>query len=421
MLKSLLILALCLSSRAWAQPSGTAMPKPDQVPAPPNPGVRQIPPPKTAPMPAPSVTAPAIPISRAPAVTPQSNGQANARAALQRFADGLAILLLNLGAYNDPTGDQKNRIMIALNNLKAVAYEVQPLLTANSKEPVMRYISFDLPKQLLRMEAAIAAGTYSYARYLLRQTTHYTVTYHPSGPGKIPGLLQFPEPPQALSELEKAEYFAAIKRYEDAILSYERVLVDKQFRKNRPDVWEKAVENLMAITIRVRNDARITLEMSSALLEESSYNPTQKEMLQAWRTSAKAWSSEGLHPKTSGADLLSRAQQSIEKGNQLSSKGNGFGTIEYLRAMTLLNELALSEEPDSLKAKGFQLTGKTSEKLRHVFLWMHPDAYYEACVRARPHTAEARECVKLLETFQTQQKDVVADRDKVKQLSELAR
>ena len=92
-----------------------------------------------------------------------------------------------------------------------------------------------------------------------------------------------------------------------------------------------------------------------------------------------------------------------------------------MRSMSLLNELAAAQPNDGLKAKGFQLAGKTSEKLQNVFIWMHADAYYEACIRARPRSAEAKECMKLFETFQTQEKDVVPDRDKLKQLSELAR
>jgi tetratricopeptide (TPR) repeat protein len=362
-----------------------------------------------------------MPGNRAPVMAPAGTPSADPKAALQKFADGLAILLLNLGAYQDPTPEQKNRIMIALKSLKGIAYEVQPLLAATTTDPVMRYISFDLFKQLLRMEAAVNAGTFNYARYLLRQITHYTIPWQPGQTNKTPGALQFTEPPASISELEKAEYYAAIKRYEEAMLAYERVLSDKQFRKTRPEVWERAVENLMAITIRLRNDAHIALEMSSALREESTSNPGQKELLQTWRNSAKAWTTEVVGQKLSGMDTLNKAQQIFEKGNQLSNKGRNHGTIEYLRAMSLLNELAMSQEPDALKAKGFQLTGKTSEKLRHVFIWMHADAYYEACIRARPHSGESRECLKLLESFQTQQKDVVPDRDKMKQLTELAR
>jgi hypothetical protein len=285
----------------------------------------------------------------------------------------------------------------------------------------MVYISFDLFKNLLRLEAALNAGTFSYARYLLRQITHYTIPWQPGQNSKSAGALQFAEPPASLSELDKAEYYAAIKKYEEAMLAYERVLSDKQFRKTRPDIWERAVENLMAITIRIRNDPHITLEMTSALRDESNSSPAQKEMLLAWRNSAKAWTTESVAQKMSGNEVLNKAQQIMDKGQQLSSKGRNLGMIEYLRGMSLLNELAMTQSNDALKAKGFQLAGRTSEKLLNVFIWMHADAYYEACIRARPHSAESRECMKLIEAFQTQDKDVVPDRDKFKQLSELAR
>jgi tetratricopeptide (TPR) repeat protein len=362
-----------------------------------------------------------MPTQRAPVMAPNAAAPGDSKAALQKFADGLAIILLNLGPSQDPTPEQKNRIMIALKNMKGIAADVQPLLVASGADPVMRYITFDLFKQLLRLEAAISTGTFPYARYLLRQITHSTIPWQAGQTAKTPGILQFTEPPASLGELEKAEYYAAIKRYEEAMLAYERVLNDKQFRKARPDVWERAVENLMAITIRVRNDAHITLEMTSALRDESVSSPAQKEMLLAWRNSAKAWTTEVVNQKMSGTDLLNKAQQLIEKGQQLNSKGRNLGMIEYLRGMSLLNELAMTQEPDALKARGFQLNGKTSEKLRHVSIWMHADAYYEACIRARPHSVESRECLKLFEAFQTQQKDVVPDREKLKQLTELAR
>lgn len=420
-------LTLCLvlslaTAPAWSQePAPAAMPKPDQTPAPTQPGVRQIPPPKAPAPVAPTTVAPAVPSTRAPVMTAPPAPAADSKATLQKFADGLAILLLNLKSYQDPTPDQKNRITIALKSLKGIAAEVQPLLAHTGTEPVMTLISFDLFKNLLRFEAAMNAGTFSYARYLLRQITHYSIPWQPGQTSKSGGALPFTEPPASLSELDKAEYYAAIKKYEEAMLAYERVLGDKQFRKTRPDIWERAVENLMAITIRIRNDPHITLEMTSALRDESNSSPAQKEMLLAWRNSAKAWTTESVGQKMSGQDLFNKAQQIIEKGNQLSSKGRNLGMIEYFRGLSLLNELAMTQSNDGLKAKGFQLAGKTSEKLQNVSIWMQADAYYEACIRARPHSAESRECMKLFEAFQTQEKDVVPDRDKLKQLAELAR
>ncbi len=340
------------------------------------------------------------------------------RPALQKFSDNLAILLLSIGTYTNPGPEQRNRILMALGHLKNLSREVQPLLTLNASDPVLRYLSWDLSKQFLRIEAAFNAGTINYARYLLRQTTQYCIGSSIQGKNQV--ALQFPDPPLNLGELEKAEYFSATKRYEEAMLAYERVLGDKLFKSKQPELWEKTVTNLMATTIRIRN-THISLEMASALLEEGGYSNIQKEMLQSWRASAKAWTAESIGKKLTGADILLKAQQVIDKGTQLSARGASFGSLEYMHAMSLLNELTLSGESDALKAKGFQLSGKTSEKLPSIFLWMHADAYYEACVRAKPHSPEAKECVRLLETFQSTQKDVVLDTDKFRQLQDLAK
>ncbi len=132
-------------------------------------------------------------------MAPTGAPSSDPKAVLQKFADGLAILLLNLGAYQDPTPEQKNRNMIAIKNLKGIAYEVQPLLAATSTDPVMPYISFDLFKQLLRLEAAISSGTFNYARYLLRQISHYTIPWQPGQSSKSAGALHFTEAPGSIS------------------------------------------------------------------------------------------------------------------------------------------------------------------------------------------------------------------------------
>jgi hypothetical protein len=417
---TLSIMMSLTSGLAWSEQLATsALPKPEQTPAPSNPGVREIPPPKAPPPAAPKAAAPAMPTHIAPVMAPKRSAPLNPKVILQRYADGLAIVLLNLSSYNVPNAEQKNRLSIALNSLKGIAYEVQPLLATNANDPIMRYVSLDLPQQFSRLEAAINAGTWSYARYLLRQVTHYTIPWQKGPSSKR--LLQFPEAPTSVSQLEKAEYYAAIKRFDESMLAYEQVSNDRQFRQTQPETWEMAVENLMAITIRVRNDAHIALEISSSLREESSSYPAQKEMLLSWRKSAKAWTSENIGQKPTGTALLNKAQQIFDKGTQLSSQGRKLGTIEYLRTMALLHELAMAQDTDTLKAKAFQLSGRTGEKLRHVFIWMPPDSYYEACIRVRPHSTESRECLKLLESLQPQLKDIAPDRDKLKQLTELAR
>jgi|GEM_PF-6609694 hypothetical protein len=343
-----------------------------------------------------------------------------ARPTMQLYSELLSLLLQNISAIGTPSPEQKNLVIKALQGARNSAHEVQATMALYTVDPIMRHLSIDMPKQFERIEQAYVNSNYAHARYLLRQTTQYCIACHSASSVKHSAVLQFTEPLSRLSDLEKAEYFAATRRHEDAMLAYEKALTNKQFKIAQPELWEQAVENLMAITIRIRNDAHITLEMCARLIEEGGTTETQREMLQSWRSSAKAWTNEKIGQKLSAAELVSRSQQLIERGDQLSRKEASFGYIEYMRAMNLLNELSMSSEPEAIKAPGYMLAGETGEKLRNVFLWMHPEAYYEACIRSKPRSPEAKRCYKNLENYQAKNPTATLEKNVLRRLSELS-
>jgi hypothetical protein len=344
-----------------------------------------------------------------------------ARPTMQKYAENVAILLQNLRAFDkNPSKEQKQIVTQALTTLKGLSHNVRPTLDLYAVDPVMRYLSIDLTIQFTKIEDAYNAGNYPYSRYLLRQTTQYCVGCHAASSIKHSAVVMFREPSGNMSDLERAEYFSATRRHEEAMIAYEKFLSDKKFKRAQPELWEKAVQNLLAITIRIRQDASITLEMISALLDEGGYSPQQTETLQVWRQSAKAWQREPLDKKIKGKDALEKVRQMMSNGQKLSERGANFGFIEFMRAGLLLNELAMSDMADALKAQAYLLTGQTSENLRDVFLWMRPEAYYEACIRIRPRTPEAKECMKQWEFYQQKNPAEAWDKDKLRQLSEMA-
>lgn len=344
-----------------------------------------------------------------------------ARPTMQKYAEQVAILLQNLKAFDQqPSQEQKQSVQQALSTLKGLSHDVRPTLDLYAVDPIMRYLSMDLTAQFHKIEGAYSASQYPYARYLLRQTTQYCVACHASSSLKHSAVVMFKEPSGKLSDLERAEYFGATRRHEESMLAYERFLNDKHFKKTQPELWEKAVQNLLAITIRIRQDASITLEMISARLDEGGYAPQQTELLQAWRASAKAWQLESLDKKNQGAEALGKVRKLLSQGQKLNEQGRNRGFIEYMRAAALLNGIAMSDGSDEIKAQAYLLTGQASEKLRDVFLWMRPEAYYEACIRMRPRTPLARECVKQWEAYQQKFPAEAWGKDQLRQLSELA-
>ncbi len=328
------------------------------------------------------------PALNTPAITPPPP----ARPTMQKFAEQLSFLLQNMPAMGQPSAEQKSKVLQSLQLLKNSSHQVQSTMQLYAVDPVMRYLSLDLPRHFAGIESAYSQGQYAQARYLLRKTTQTCVACHSASSNKNSAVMSFPEPMAGIGQLERAEYFAATRRHEEAMLAYEKMLKDRDFKTAQPERWTEALSNLIAITIRLRNSPHVTLEMLSSLLEEPALRPEQKAMLQAWRAEAKTWTQEKLNPKLSSTDILLKAQSLYQEGLQASKKIPQGGYIAYLRAMTLLNELAMSSAPEELKANGFYLSGEIAQKLKDIQIWSHPEAYYEACIRSRPHSAQSQKC-----------------------------
>jgi hypothetical protein len=352
---------------------------------------------------------------------PPAGKPLEARPTMQKYAEQVAILLQNLRAFDhEVSQEQKQSVRQALTTLKGLSHDVRPTLDLYAVDPIMRYLSLDLSNQFQKIESAYNGQQYPYARYLLRQTTQYCVACHASSSLKHSATAMFKEPDGKLSDLERAEFFGATRRHEESMLAYERFLSHKHFKKAQPELWEKAIQNLLAITIRIRQDASITLEMISARLDEGGYSPQQTELLQAWRASAKAWQLEPRPKNSSATEVLDKARKLMSQGQKLNEQGRNRGFVEFMRTAALLNEIAMGDSSDDIKAQAYLLTGQASENLRDVFLWMHPEAYYEACIRIKPRTSQARECLKQWEFYQQKFPAEAWEKDKLRQLSELA-
>lgn len=343
------------------------------------------------------------------------------RPTMQKYAENTGILLQNMrGFKQQPSPEQKAKVFATLQILKGLSHNVQASLALYEVDPVMKSLSLDLPQQFARIETAYAGRQFDYAYFLLRQTTQYCVGCHASSSIKHSAPLSFPEPLAQLSDMEKAEYFGATRQHEQAMLAYEHFLTNKELQIADPELWLKAMSNLLAITIRIRNDAPMTLEMISARLEKGPYLPQQLELLQTWRHSAKQWSLEPLKQQRSSEELLAKAEQMLESGRSLALKGAGYGIVDFMRAMNFLNELNLSQTTSKMKAKAYLLSGRASEHMNELFVWMHPETYYEACIRIQSNSADAKACLKALEEFQRGVKYQIIDPEKFLKLRGLA-
>ena len=201
-----------------------------------------------------------------------------------------------------------------------------------------------------------------------------------------------------LAPLEKAQVLAATRQFDAALAAY-RVLLDAKPKDDRSMLeFARALQDTMAILVRVKDDAAGTAALLDELGKRQDLPPFLKGTLAAWRADVAAWQKEKFDALKATPDALyRRAQQLVQQTSGarvfLSDERQD---VAYLRASAYLN-LALAKNP-KLKTRGeaLALLGICAGALKSPLLWDVDLLFFEACVRENPKTKLARRCFQQL-------------------------
>lgn len=335
-----------------------------------------------------------IALTCAPAVFAKASqkGEVAPSEGMRKYAESLSFLLQNMGAPAARDQAIEKQVKQHLSNLMNISHEIQDTMLSMATDPLMRYLSLDIPQQFSRIEEAYSKGNPQIARQLLRNTSQYCLACHSSSASKHSSALQFSDPMPNLPPLEKAEYFSATRQHEKALLVYEQLLSQNNIARSEPQTWLSAISNMIALTVRMRQSPHLSLETSSRFLQEAKkLTGEQQAMLRAWRQSAQDWVAEGKQERKVD-ELLKHAQSLLAKGHNKNQSHSTHGFVDYLRVMNAVNELVMRTDQAALRAGAFRLAGQAMEKMAGVYVWMRPDVYYEACIRSHPKSKEASRC-----------------------------
>ncbi|MEW5742691.1 MAG: hypothetical protein AB1938_27485 [Myxococcota bacterium] len=202
----------------------------------------------------------------------------------------------------------------------------------------------------------------------------------------------------ALAPLEKAQVLAATRQFDAALVAY-RALLDGQPSHERALLeYARALQDTMAILVRVKDDAKATAALLDGLSKRSDLPPFLRGTLAAWRADVAAWEKEKFDALKATPDALyRRAQELVQKANGgrvfLSDERRD---VAYLRASAYLN-LALGKNP-KLKTRGeaLYLLGVCAGALKSPLLWDVDLLFFETCVRENPKSKLARRCFQQL-------------------------
>lgn len=197
-----------------------------------------------------------------------------------------------------------------------------------------------------------------------------------------------------LSGLERAQVLAATRQFDAALAEYSKLLDGKPANERGLLEYARALQDTMAILVRVKDDAAATAALLDKLSARTDLPPFMRGTVDAWKKDVAAWRNEKFDALKAPPDkLFRRAQELVQKANGLRTfMPNERMDVPFLRAAGYLN-LALGKNPQ-LKTRGeaLFLLGVCAGALKSPLLWDVDLLFFETCVRENPKSMLARRC-----------------------------
>lgn len=310
----------------------------------------------------------------------------------------LTFLAAKEGAFLDPKNHET--IENEIKNISDIAVQIHSASTSIKfdKDPVLAYVTNDFSRNMKLANDEFKKGHRLYARSVIQSASNYCISCHTrTNQGQHNTGFYLESDVKDLSFLDRANFFAAVRQFPQALDEFDKALTDSQTREN-PRLWANGIKKSLAIAVRVNRDPSLALELVSRVFDAHSVPESLRGDAQVWRRSIKEWQES----KSSGTDSsFATAKKLIQSAQITNSKSQSSeaGLIYYLRASTLLHDL-LSNPKLPNTAEVLYTAGLTAEGLKEINLWTFDEIYYEACVRKSPHTAVAKKCYSRFEALQ---------------------
>lgn len=289
--------------------------------------------------------------------------------------------------------EKKTKLKNLTSQLATMSHEVSK---NTSGDPIMKFVSRDFGQDLDAALVKMEKQDWDAARKSLSNITHYCVGCHTMQKGSTDKNLVNAEYLKSMTPIQKADYYAAILQFDDAVVNYEEALSDKKLLKDEK-LWMESLQKMLAITVRVKASPSLTLE----LISRFTYPPKMKEAVFRWRAQAKAWRDERQAPP----DTLVHAKSLYAQAEEVESKFKApSGFIHYLRISSLLHTF-LNDSKNSQNQEALHLSGRTAVALANshsaagggrqpasVNYWSFPEDYFKACVTVNEGSEWAKKC-----------------------------
>ncbi|MBC7660784.1 MAG: hypothetical protein H7249_13895 [Chitinophagaceae bacterium] len=327
---------------------------------------------------------------------------------------GEAYSVLSGDRLLNPQPTDKTVLLEALFKLKSLAHPVSTKPSGPKVDGALPFVTLNPPQVLGRLDTHFQKGNFVQSAAGIRRIMQICTECHAKSTKPNWPMIG---PNTGLTLIEYADFFKLVGRSNDALLYYEKILTKKGAASERPDIWERAATNVVALGIETAGSAYTFVDVLSNLLQETSISKKQRDMVTSWRTQGKAWGLERTLP-SKPSELLEHARMLTSMGDNNNKALITSGLVAYARALMELKKVGIYGSTDQ-KTKAFLMMGEVREKLTVPGVWLQPEDYYEACIRSAPHSQEAARCWNLLTTLSARDPKFVLAGDTNQQLQAL--
>ena len=300
--------------------------------------------------------------------------------------------------FKDPAN--KAKIIQEAETLAGLAHDLQKKSVAfPNQDPTLPIITGILARESKRAVIELKRDNRSYARSILKTIPGICMTCHTrnaSGPQFASGAFEPTSP--GLTQLEQAEFFVATRQFDRAQDIYKKVVESADEAKKNPFAWEKAVQQSLAIAVRVKQNPTEALAIASKVVKIVEAPTFTREDAQVWETSIRNWQKEPSRKAMSARGYMAEIARLMTEAKRMQKYPlDRKGDIYYLRASAVTHDLLQSfpkspEADQALLMAGLSYEVLTPLKTDHLH-----EIYYEACIRRSPHTPLAESCYRRFE------------------------
>ncbi len=276
-------------------------------------------------------------------------------------------------------------------NLASITHNINADMANPFFDPSLGFMSKKLEENMRIALDELDQKNYTVAQNILRNATNYCIGCHTMSNRGVQDI-NFKTELKNLNNIEKADYFAAIRNFDQAIIHYEYILTDKEFAKQNSEKWFEAFKKMFAIAVRVKRNSNLAVELVSRLRDEASVPEKYKKYSGTWKQMLKEWESdEKMKPKDNSFDKIVAI---VESANKLETKqGKTAGLANYLRASLLLHDFLDQNSTTENYADALYFSGVVAETLQDLNYSTLSEAYFEACVRHPSQHKYAKDCL----------------------------